>query len=50
MYEGHRYIDADAHVLEPSGIWEKYLEPRYRTPMLRSIVEYAGDPLAFGDC
>jgi uncharacterized protein len=47
MYQGHRYIDADAHVLEPSDLWERYLEPRYRTPMPRSVVEYAGEPLAF---
>jgi predicted TIM-barrel fold metal-dependent hydrolase len=47
MYQGHRYIDADSHVLEPSDLWERYLEPRFRRPMPRSIVEYAGDPLAF---
>ena len=47
MYKGHRYIDADAHILEPSDIWERYLEVEYRTPMPRSNVGYAGDPLAF---
>ncbi len=47
MYKGHRYIDADAHILEPSDIWERYLEVEYRTPMPRSTVGYAGDPLAF---
>ena len=47
MYKGYRYIDADAHILEPANIWEKYLEAEYRSPMPRSIVEYSGDPLAF---
>src|SRR5262245_55907579 len=23
-------IDADGHILEPTDLWEKYLEPRYR--------------------
>ena len=35
MYRGHRYIDSDAHVLEPSDLWERYLEPAYRERALR---------------
>ena len=24
-------LDADSHVVEPPALWEKYLEPDYRT-------------------
>ncbi len=24
-------IDADGHILEPPDIWEKYIDPQYRT-------------------
>jgi hypothetical protein len=23
-------IDADGHILEPPGLWEKYIDPKYR--------------------
>ena len=42
-----RYIDADSHVLEPGDLWEKYLEPKFRSEMPYSFVGYTGDPLAF---
>ena len=25
-----RFIDGDAHVLEPEGIWQEYLEKKYQ--------------------
>src|SRR5437899_5772729 len=28
-------IDADGHILEPPDLWEKYLEPRYRSRAVR---------------
>ena len=28
-------IDADSHILEPSDLWQKYLEPKYRDRALR---------------
>jgi len=28
-------IDCDGHILEPPDLWEKYLEPRYRSRALR---------------
>jgi hypothetical protein len=28
-------VDADGHILEPSDLWEKYLEPQYRDRALR---------------
>ena len=31
MQHGYKFIDSDAHVLEPSDLWEKYLEPKYRS-------------------
>jgi hypothetical protein len=28
-------IDCDGHILEPPGLWERYLEPAYRDRALR---------------
>jgi hypothetical protein len=25
MYNGYRFIDSDAHILEPPDLWERYL-------------------------
>jgi predicted TIM-barrel fold metal-dependent hydrolase len=48
MYQGFRFMDADAHILEPRDLFEKYLEPRFRTSyMPRTRTGYAGEPLAF---
>ena len=47
MYEGHRYIDADSHVLEPRDMWENYLDPEFRSEMPRSWVGYEGDPYGY---
>ncbi len=47
MYKGYRYFDSDAHVLEPSDMWERYLEPKFRSQMPDSICRYMGDPLGF---
>ncbi len=47
MYKGHRYIDADSHVLEPADMWEKYLEPQYRRFAPTHAVGYRGDPPGF---
>ena len=47
MHDGHRYIDSDGHVLEPSGIWEEYLEPAFREEMPISHVGYLGEDYAY---
>jgi predicted TIM-barrel fold metal-dependent hydrolase len=47
MYKGYRYIDADAHVLEPHDLWEKYLEPEFRAYMPQHSTAYVGDPPAW---
>ena len=47
MYKGHRYIDADSHVLEPVDMWEKYLEPKFRRFAPTHAVGYRGDPPGF---
>jgi predicted TIM-barrel fold metal-dependent hydrolase len=47
MQNGYRLIDSDAHVLEPADMFEKYLEPRFRSPMPVAWSEYSGEPLAF---
>ncbi|MBI3304320.1 MAG: amidohydrolase family protein, partial [Deltaproteobacteria bacterium] len=48
MYNGYKFIDSDAHVLEPADMFEKYLEPRFRSEMPRAWIDYQGEPLAFG--
>jgi uncharacterized protein len=35
-----RFIDADSHILEPNNIWEKYLEPEFRSQMPRIYTGY----------
>ena len=47
MYRGHRYIDSDAHVLEPSNLWERYLDPKYKEFMPRHEVGYEGEGPSF---
>lgn len=36
----YRFIDSDAHILEPNNIWEMYLEPKFRTEMPRNYTGY----------
>jgi predicted TIM-barrel fold metal-dependent hydrolase len=48
MYNGYRFIDSDAHVLEPADMFEKYLEPQFRSHRPVAWADYQGDPLAFG--
>jgi uncharacterized protein len=47
MRNGYRFIDSDAHVIEPADMFEKYLEPRFRSPMPVAWADYQGEPLAF---
>ncbi len=47
MYKGYRYFDSDAHVLEPSDIWDRYLEPKFRPEAPTSLCRYMGEPLGF---
>jgi uncharacterized protein len=35
-------VDADGHILEPSDLWETYLEPQYRDRALRIVRDDAG--------
>ena len=47
MLDGYRLIDSDAHVIEPADMFEKYLEPKFRSPLPVAWSEYSGEPLAF---
>jgi predicted TIM-barrel fold metal-dependent hydrolase len=31
MYKGFKVLDSDSHMMEPDEIWDKYLEPKYRS-------------------
>jgi uncharacterized protein len=35
-------IDADGHILEPSDLWERYLEPQFRERALRIVCDADG--------
>lgn len=35
-------VDADGHILKPPDLWERYLEPKYRSRLLRFIVDEKG--------
>ena len=48
MSKNHRLIDSDSHILEPPDLFEKYLEPKFRSHMPQAWVDYQGDPLGFG--
>ena len=54
MHETHRLswdgaVDADGHILEPSDLWETYLEPQYQDRALRVVKDENGlDELEIG--
>jgi uncharacterized protein len=35
-------VDADGHVLEPSDLWERYIDPRHRDRALRIVLDENG--------
>ncbi len=47
MHETHRLswdggVDADGHILEPSDLWEKYIDPEFRDVALRVVKDENG--------
>ena len=47
MHETHRLcwdggVDADGHILEPSDLWENYIDPKYRDVALRVVKDENG--------
>jgi predicted TIM-barrel fold metal-dependent hydrolase len=48
MSNSLKFIDSDAHVIEPRDMFERYLEPKYRAQMPVAWADYQGDPLALG--
>jgi uncharacterized protein len=48
MGNDNRFIDADGHVVEPNDLFDKYLEPKFRSWIPEAWANYAGNPLAFG--
>lgn len=40
MYKGYRYVDSDAHILEPEDLWDRYLEPEFQANAPRTVVEW----------
>jgi uncharacterized protein len=48
MSDSLKFIDSDAHVIEPRDMFERYLEPKYRAQMPVAWAGYQVDPLALG--
>jgi predicted TIM-barrel fold metal-dependent hydrolase len=44
MYKGYRYVDSDAHILEPTDLWQRYLEPEFRSDAPQHLAGYENDP------
>ncbi|MBF6569975.1 MAG: amidohydrolase family protein [Candidatus Binataceae bacterium] len=36
-------VDADGHILEPADLWERYIDPKYRSGAVRIITDASGD-------
>lgn len=47
MFKGFQIIDADAHVLEPNDMWEKYLEPAFQDYALSPDLKVNGEEIFF---
>ena len=51
MKQGLRVMDSDIHVLEPSGFWAEYLDPRFRDRAPKAggpgsvVLELEGKPI-----
>jgi len=37
-----RYVDVDGHILEPHGLWEEYIEPKYRDRAFKILEDENG--------
>ena len=37
MKDGLRFVDCDMHIMEPSDLFERYLDPRYRSRVILPI-------------
>jgi predicted TIM-barrel fold metal-dependent hydrolase len=47
MLNGYQIIDADSHVIEPSDMWEKYLEPAFKSFALSSDLKIKGEQIYY---
>lgn len=45
MLRGYQIIDADAHILEPYDMWEKYLEPAFKSYAPSLDLKVAGEDI-----
>ena len=48
IYNGYRFIDSDAHIIEPHDMFRKYLESKFRAQMPEVWVDYQSEPPGFG--
>src|SRR5713226_9936585 len=47
MFNGNRVIDADGHVMEPNGLYDAYLDPKFRPDLEELKREAAARPSKF---
>jgi predicted TIM-barrel fold metal-dependent hydrolase len=45
MLNGYRILDADSHVYEPNDMWEKYLEPAFKSSALSPDYRVEGEEI-----
>ena len=45
MLNGYKIIDADSHVIEPQGMWLKYLEPEFKEFAPSQDMRIKGEPI-----
>jgi predicted TIM-barrel fold metal-dependent hydrolase len=45
----HAVVDADGHVVEPLDLWERYVDPAYRSRAPRFVADERGRPCALFD-
>ncbi len=47
MFNGNQVIDADGHVMEPNGLYDAYLDPKFRPDLEDLKREVAARPSKF---
>ena len=40
---GFKVLDSDLHVMEPSDLWQRYIDPEFKSKAPRGLTEWVGD-------
>ena len=44
MKEGYRFVDCDMHIMEPTDLFDKYLDPEFKPRVTSSVRRTNGGP------